>query len=122
MYYLEVITVQGPCSVRTFYGSFPTKDARDEYGEILKQREISSFENLDTLEANGVVSEKEARELRRITSPSRAKHIPHDGHLPVGEWKEFPTEDEGVSCWYNEEEMLKFLEDDARNRGFGDKA
>ncbi len=67
MYYLEVLFVYGKAKLQTFYGPFPTRDARDKYAKVLKQRERKCFKRNLRLKQKGVPGFDES--LVRETDP-----------------------------------------------------
>jgi hypothetical protein len=104
--------------MRTFYGPFLIKEARDAYLASLKEKEEKRHKASFVAETDGRLSHEEAEQYRDTINPNRTKYLVYDGPIPDGLWVKLPTEDKSVFLYYKEEEAMKLLKSDARRRGF----
>lgn len=109
-YFHEVLFIFGSANIQTFYGPFYSKKDRDDYGNLLKQRENLYYEKY--LEQQHIIND---RIFGNSINPSHMKHIPREGPLPNGSWKksipEVSAEDASVFCWTREGDEEKFSMD-----------
>jgi len=103
MFFIELWFVYGSAQLQTFYGPFPTEQSRDEYIEHLHSKEDECFDSAKGHYDQGV------REAAETINPNHTKHLKHKGPLPEGQWKQIPTEHEGVFSWVRPDDEVGFI-------------